>query len=522
MSEQQESTKKASKFAGIEVPPELTKGNFFFLFFNTLLIGLFMSIPAIVQPAFLNDIVKINQDFAGSINGLLQNMSQIATLALVAVVGVLSDKVGRKILALLGFLVLAVFFYVLTMANGIADALSIPAEFAARVCALASFVPGKAAEFTEFAPGLFVTYVIRLIIGIGLILGYPQFITMVADYTYEKDRGKGMAMNGVMMGLAGILVFALFAPILKNTGVITLMYVVAAVALAGAVTTGLFLKDRMPEKPKEKKGFKDIIPVVKDSLPLKASYLCSLITRADIVVLATFLVSWGVKYGQQIDMASKDATMKASLPMIVMSVMSLVVFPVLGVMLDKWGRIPTIAVSLFAAAAGMLVLMVAPSPFHGLTYLAAALLAVGMAGSIAGANTLASDVSPQGMLGTILGGLNTMQPIGILFFLGLGGYLFDAIGPAWAFGLKGLATLLLAVWFLMAKGKLTDELAKKTSLDTLPFTMPWDDDARKMMEKVPGAFREAAVTGTEEFARGKSYEKVTAAVVQEYRTELGM
>ena len=92
MAEQKSSSKSVRKFAGIEVPPDLTKGNFFFLFFNTLIIGIMMTIPAIVQPAFLKDIIKINQDFAGSINGLLQNMSQIATLALVALVGVLSEK----------------------------------------------------------------------------------------------------------------------------------------------------------------------------------------------------------------------------------------------------------------------------------------------------------------------------------------------------------------------------------------------------------------------------------------------
>ena len=42
---------------------------FFFLYFNTLLMGMMMAFPAIIQPAFLTDIVKINQAFAGSING---------------------------------------------------------------------------------------------------------------------------------------------------------------------------------------------------------------------------------------------------------------------------------------------------------------------------------------------------------------------------------------------------------------------------------------------------------------------
>jgi hypothetical protein len=82
-----------------------------------------------------------------------------------------------------------------------------------------------------------------------------------------------------------------------------------------------------------------------------------------------------------------------------------------------------------------------------------------MAGSIAGANTLAADNSPPGMVGSILGGLNTMQPVGVLFFLGLGGYLFDAFGPGWAFGLKGAASLMLGIWVFAVRGNLMAEAA---------------------------------------------------------------
>jgi hypothetical protein len=52
--------------------------------------------------------------------------------------------------------------------------------------------------------------------------------------------------------------------------------------------------------------------------------------------------------------------------------------------------------------------------------------------------------------------------------------------------------------------------------------MEWEDEAKKMLEKVPGAFREAAVTGTEEYARNHNYEKITADVMAEFRKELGM
>jgi len=457
----QAATPSAPKFGGMEVPPELKKMNFFFLFFCTFIMGMFMSVPAIIQPVFLSDVIKIDQAFSGSINGLLQNMSQIATLLFVAIIGALSDKTGRKILAFIGFVLLTISYYFFGLSNGIAAALHIPSGFAATICSTVSFMPDKAAEFAPFAPGLLVTYLIRFIIGIGLILGYPQFITMVADYTYEKDRGKGMAANGMAMGFASIIVFGIFGAIVRKSGAIAGMNFAVILAGVGAVVTWFFLKDRMPEKTKKKTGLKEAIPVVKKSISLKASYLCSLITRADIIVLATFLVSWGVKVANQHDMTAGDATMKSMYPMMAMGVFSLFAFPVIGVLLDKWGRVPTILLSVFCAAAGMLLISVSPSPFSPILYLAVLLAGVGMAGSIAGANTLATDASPKGMIGAILGGVNTMQPIGALFFIGAGGYLFDKIGPGWAFGLKGAASLVLFIWLFLVKGSINAEREAK-------------------------------------------------------------
>lgn len=107
----------------------------------------------------------------------------------------------------------------------------------------------------------------------------------------------------------------------------------------------------------------------------------------------------------------------------------------------------------------MILLALSPNPFSGLVYCAVIFIAIGMAGSIAGANTLAADNSPPGMVGSILGGLNTMQPVGVLFFLGLGGYLFDAFGPGWAFGLKGAASLMLGIWVFAVRGNLMAEAA---------------------------------------------------------------
>jgi len=450
---------KVKKFAGIDVAPDLSRTNFFFLYLNTLFIGMLMVMVAIIQPAFLKDVLNVSPDFFGSINGFLQNMSQIATLAFVGIVGVISDKVGRKILAIIGFVVLAVFYYVYGMSHEIAAVLNVPAGFSSQICALLSFAPSRAAEFTDFAPGLLVAYIIRLIVGIGMILCYPQFITMVADYTREQDRGKGMALNGMMMGLASILIFAIIAPITPTLGVDGLFALASAIAIVGVIGTLLFLKERLPDtKKKGSKGLREIFPIVMRSPALKSSYLCSLIGRADITVMATFMIAWAVQEGGKLQLASEVATKKGAIPMIVFSLTSLLAFPFIGILLDKWGRLSTIMLTLMIAGVGFLWVAICPGPFSGVIYVAVGIVGFGIAGSIAGANTLAADASPKALVGSVLGGLNTMQPIGMIFFLQVGGYLYDVLGPGWAFGLKGVADIVLVIWLLTMKKKIDAEI----------------------------------------------------------------
>jgi len=452
-------THKPKKFAGIEIPPDLTRGNFFFLYLNTLLIGLLMIIPNIIQPAFLKDVIQVSDDVFGFTNGFLQNISQAVTLAFVGIVGFLSDRTGRKILAIIGFSMLVVFYYLLGMSRDIAAALHIPAGPASEICAFISFAPSQAAEFADFAPGLLVAYALRMLVGMGMMLCYPQFITMVSDYTHQKDRGKGMAFNGIMMGLASIIIFGAVAPLGGVIGLSGLFALTSAIALAGAVFTWLFLKERRPEgKGEEKKNVRDILKVVLKSPALRATYLCSLIGRGDVSITSLFVIVWAVQAGAQLQMTAEAATRAGSKPMIVMSLAAFLAFPLVGVMLDRWGRIQTVILTLFMGGIGLLLLGASSDPFSVLTMVAVVLIGTGFAGAIAGVSTLATDASPKHFVGSVLGGLNTMQAIGILFFQQLGGYLFDALGPGWVFGVKGAANILLAVWLLSARKHIMAEV----------------------------------------------------------------
>ncbi len=240
MDTSQEVKDKEKKFAGMTVPADLTRMNFFNLYLCTFFVRCLMTFPAIIQPALLKDVIGIPPENAGSLNSALQNMSQIATLLFIGFIGYLSDKHGRRILAILGFVVCAIFYLLFGFTKDISLAMGL------------TDVNGQVA----------VAFVIRFVIGIGLILGFPQFITMVADYTLESpwDRGKGMALNGICMGLAAMVTFGAFAQIAKKTGLSSVFYMAAIMSVLGIIVSRFGLVDRMPKEKAEKKSFKEIIP----------------------------------------------------------------------------------------------------------------------------------------------------------------------------------------------------------------------------------------------------------------------
>jgi MFS family permease len=136
-------------------------------------------------------------------------------------------------LAVLGFIIAGVFYIVFGYALEISLALGITS------------VGGQVA----------LIYFIKLIIGIGFILCYPQFITMVADYTYERDRGKGMALNGVMMSLGSFVVFGVLAQLAVRIDLMILFYIIGGLAIMGAFISRTGLVDRPAPQNKLRDNF---------------------------------------------------------------------------------------------------------------------------------------------------------------------------------------------------------------------------------------------------------------------------
>ena len=172
-------------FFGINILEGMYKKDFWNLYGLTSIVGILIMIPAILQPAFLREVIGIPRGSSGSINTGLQNMSQIATLLFIGYVGSLSDKFGRIIIAFMGFIAIGCFFLIFGYSKSIAD-------------------------FTGINPVAFV-YLCRFLVAVGFVMTWPQFSILAADYTSRMDRGKAMAYNGLMMGFAGIIVFTILS-----------------------------------------------------------------------------------------------------------------------------------------------------------------------------------------------------------------------------------------------------------------------------------------------------------------------
>ena len=436
-------TKEGSskKFAGIDIPSGLTPANFFNLYLTTWIMGCLMALPAVIQPVFLKETIGIPEELAGSINSGLQNMSQIATLLLIGLVGVASDKYGRRILVIAGFILCSVFYVLFGHSRIINLVLGLDS------------VGGQ----------LFLILVIRFVIGIGMVLSHPQFVTMVVDYTSEKSRGKGMALNAIMMSLGALTVYGIFTQLAAKIGILGILYVGGFLGLLGTLVAKLGLKDRMPKDKIKKAGVREFYHVVSKSFTLKVSYVAAFVSRADLVIPSTLLIVWMVSVAGKFGYTPIEATVRGGMFLMVGRLFSIISFSVLGVMLDRIGRIPVLIITLLFAGIGYFLMATTENPFSNMMFIYVCLMGLGKNGAIVATNTLASDAAPESMRGSVLGGLNTMGTLGIILFLQLCGYLFDNISCQSPFLLKGTFDILLGIWVWTAKDRLSaSSRTKKT------------------------------------------------------------
>ncbi len=391
----------------------------------TLLLGAFFSIGlmtfiAIGQTYILNEHLRIPTSEQGTISGDLVFWTEIITLAFFMPVGILIDRVGRRWIFAIGFLLLAATYILYPRATVVED-----------------------------------LYLYRVVYGLGVVTVAGALSTVLIDYPAERSRGKLVAIVGLLSGLGIVFTNQFFGDlphILTRHGMDGIQagfythYAVAAVAILVAFLVLFGLQKGIPVSHEERPTVRDLFlsgfKQARNPRVLLA-YAAAFIARGDQSINATFLILWGTTAGVAAGMGTAEAVKNGTIIFVLAQVAALVWAPIMGPLMDRMDRVSALALSMVLAAIGNLsmIWLVDPMPGSGLVFFI--LLGIGQISVYLGAQSLIGQEAPVAKRGSVMGAFNIAGAIGILLVTAIGGRIFDGIDPRAPFVLVGVINILL-------------------------------------------------------------------------------
>ena len=417
----------------VRISEDLKPVNFWSLICASFLINIILPLFHIIQPIWLEKVIGIDPSHYGRINANLQIIMEIVNIAFVGYIGILSDRLGRKILLVIGYIIFGTGFFIYGHSNSIAAVLGIDP--------------------------IIVVYLLRGANALAFLFLWPQLITLIADYTSVESRGKGMGAVNFIGIFGAVISLVLLSKLPQLVGIMEFFYLGPILGILGfaIVTSGIADKvsrSKVSHRSLEKKEWKKVLTAAKENVGLRICFISAFSARADQSILGLFLITWAVKVAQNFGKTSASATAIASAFMGINVVFAALSSPLFGFLTDRWSRKSVLCICLGLSGIAYLGLGFLSSPFSPLIYLFMVFLGFGISGITIAAQTLTADLSPKEIVGSVLGGFNTTGAIGIMFFALIGGYLFDNIGYATPFLIKGVCDILVILYTLLNWSKI--------------------------------------------------------------------
>jgi MFS family permease len=406
--------------------------SFYFLTYFGLPLMFFVSAS---QDFFLTTFMKIPSAEQGQIAGQLESVREFVILFMILFAGILADKIGRKTIVLIGFVLLAIGYTLFPFAN------NLPQVFAFHAIA---------ATGNAFITGM--------------------MSTIIADYVFDKDRGKASALQGILIGLTIPVVGLVLKPMPKyfqnaGYGEITAgtysYFVVAGLALTVAVVLYLGLKDVVRPPKEEQKSFgnlvKEGISAGKDP-GILLSYISAFVSRGDLVVVGTFLTIWVSNYGRDVvGLDSATAAQKAGGVLAAAAVGYLIAAPIAGFLTDKLNRVNALMIAALVGFIGYSSAIFVTNPLGSGMFLVVNLFSVAQIFGVITSQVLVSQQAPKEIRGSVIGVFGLFGSVCQIIMGIVGGYLFRHVSPASPFVVVGLMNLALFVAAIILKKRIKDK-----------------------------------------------------------------
>ncbi|MBF0213556.1 MAG: MFS transporter [Magnetococcales bacterium] len=389
------------------------------LYLIVAIVMIFLTMVLALQPLYLSRVLGLARENAGFVNANIQAITELVDLLFVGYLGYISDRIGRIPLIVYGFLLAGITALVAPFDREIGAMLGLNA--------------------------LVIFYVVRVLMSLGGTLIWPQIATLTGDYTRQDDRPLLLANVGFMMAFGVTIVYAVFMQLPEQIGVTMTMWLAALFALTGAWLARKLLVEMVQPKMVDRSfPFRDVWALVKREQGLRLSFLSAFTARNDMVLVGLFLMTWFIYFADLLDNTSHEqAASRAGLVIGLLGFVVLVSIPIWGRVTARTGRIPAIVIGLLISGIGFASMGLILNPFSWWIFLPVAIIGVGQAGCVLVPQTLALDLAPEEIRGSVLGVFNTVGCFGVIFFLQVGGILFDWLGPTVPFMFMGIVNLAL-------------------------------------------------------------------------------
>ena len=407
----------------IDLVEGVTKTNFFSICYGALTtIGLLTFISYATNYVLIENL-SYQRDQIGTIVGNLQVVAEIVLLCVFLPIGLLADKIGRRPVYSFGMFAMGLSYFLYPLATGIA-------------------------ELTLY----------RVIYAVGMGCATGMLGTVTADYPQNHTRGKVIAVTGILNATGVIFVSLVFARLPNNfaemgfdqiTAGKYAMWIVAGTCLVTSIVVALGLKKGTPTEEQKK------IPYVKQikaglaegkNPRIMLAYAAAFVARSDLVILGTFLVLWGVTAGVDAGMTTSEATSVARLLFVTSSMSALIASPIIGYLIDKFDRIVAVSFCMAIAACGYLSMFFVDNVLDSVYRPLFVLLGVGQQCAFFAATTLLGQEAPTMKRGAVVGVFNLAGALGILVSTGIGGRIFDSIGPSAPFIFIGVCNIFVCIF----------------------------------------------------------------------------
>jgi MFS family permease len=385
-------------------PGVLPRHVFCYLFAAFTSIGLFTYLVALT-PYVLTVNLGLPEAEHGRISGDLQFWQEIVLLATLSLWGALSDRIGRRLVYVLGFVIMF-------LAYGLYAFATTPSELIAY----------------------------RLVFAVGISASTTCLAAVLADYPQEKSRG---TLTGIAFFLNGVgsVVFLVgltqLPDLFASQGVADLWagrY--AYLSIAGiALLAALVMLGLKPGRPDETEPHTPILTLLLEGVTavvnvrIGLSYIASFAARMNLVVVALFLFLWIVQAAMAQGATATEATARAGMVVGISQVAALFAAPFLGVLGDKIDRLNLLILTFGFATAGYGWLGVLDDILAATAIPALVLAGIGMSGAQLACTVLLAEESPARLRGSTFGVQAFFGALGILALSAGGGRLFDTVGP---------------------------------------------------------------------------------------------